>query len=113
MQILGTSDLQDMASLKGQEVLDQESAPRTIELENTTHDTVSISLVITSSDTSPGDLFRSDRHEIGDKENITTTNGSVGIEENCEDTTEEDSLKHEPTAEDASGEIEEWNCTIQ
>lgn len=110
MQILGTSDLQDMASLKGQEVLDHS---RTIEHENTTHDTVSISSVITSSDTSPGDLFRSDRHEIGDKENITTTNGSVGIEENCEDTTEEDSLKHEPTAEDASGEIEEWNCTIQ
>jgi len=75
---------------------------------NTTHDTLSISSIVTASDFSQSDSFRSDGKKIVDNENVASSNESVKIEEN--DNTVEDSLEHEPTANEDS---EEWNCTIQ
>ena len=106
LQILGTSDLQD--TTKEQEVLENENAFRTNEHESTTHDTPSISSMVTASDFSQRDSYRSDGKEIGDDEKGASTNESVKIEKN--DNTVEDSLEHEPTANEDS---EEWNCTIQ
>ena len=113
LQILGASDLQDMALLKNQEVLDQQTASREIEHESTTNGTALLSSITITGNTCQEDFFRSDRNDIGEKENATTKNGSVKIKENCEDTTAEEVLRHEPAAGPASGDTEEWNCTIQ
>ena len=90
-----------------QEVLEWESTSRKIEHDSTTHGSVS------SVDNCQGDFLRTDRNQIGDNENVTTTNGSVKIEDECENTTVEDSLEHEQNMDDGSADTEEWNCTIQ
>ena len=85
----------------------QETALKTNEDERAFKETVS------SFATSQDDLSRSDGGGSGDKEKMRANNGSVIVEEDCENTTVEETPESEPSTDDGSGETEEWNCTIQ
>ena len=68
---------------------------------------------VSSAVTEQGGLSRSDEVEIGEKEKMTASNGTVMGEEDLENTTVEESPEPEANTDDRSAETEEWNCTIQ
>ena len=87
--------------------MESKSSLRTNEDERAFKETVS------SIATSQDDFSRSDGGIIGNREKMRANNGSVIVEEDCENTTVEEAPESEPSTDDGSGETEEWNCTIQ